>query len=82
MAASRKFIRNQHLITKVGSRLRKARLDKGLTLFDLVEKSGVAYMQLWRIENGTVNTSISHIAKLCDALGISMADLFKPGRFP
>lgn len=71
-----KYLRNEPLIKAVGSKLRQLRKKKGLTMMDLVDLSGIEYNQLSLIERGKVNTSISHIEKLANVLGIKLKDLF------
>lgn len=61
-------------------RLRALREEQGLSLRKLAERSGVHYMNLFKIENGDVDPQLSTLMKLCNALGVPLNDLVKqPG---
>ncbi len=61
----------------VGEIINKFRKERRMTLQELAQRSGVALATLSRIENGKmVGTLKSHI-KICEALGLSLPDLYK-----
>ena len=61
----------------VGHRIKSLRQEKGLTLAKISERCGVAEATLSRIENGRMTGKIDSHRKICDALGISLADLYQ-----
>src|SRR5947209_19476354 len=58
-----------------GGRLRRARLDAGLSQSGLEIRSGIPKARLSRYENGHVLPSIGTLTRLAEALGISQASL-------
>ena len=62
---------------RVGQKIRALREDKGLTLAEVSERCGVAPATLSRIENGRMVGKLDSHRKICDALGISLADLYR-----
>lgn len=62
-----------------GERLRRARLDAGLTQSQLVNVSGIPKPTLSRYENGHVMPSLGTLARLADALDLADGELL-PGR--
>jgi transcriptional regulator with XRE-family HTH domain len=56
-------------------RLRALREEQGLSLRKLAERSGVHYMNLFKIENGDVDAQLSTLLKLCKALGVTLDGL-------
>jgi len=76
------FMQNRGILTqggsmKIGERIRGIRQEKGMTLAELSSKSGVAQATLSRIENGLMTGTINSHMKVCDAFGISLADLYQ-----
>lgn len=60
----------------LGRKVKKLRLDRGLTITRLAEKAGVAKAYLSTIERGLQsNPSIHIIEKLCWALGVPVETL-------
>ncbi len=59
----------------VGSRIRKIRQNKGLTIEQLAFEIGIEYTQLSRIERACINTSIFQLFLICRALDTSFSDL-------
>ncbi|HEY0669331.1 MAG TPA: helix-turn-helix transcriptional regulator [Sphingobacteriaceae bacterium] len=62
--------RDNGFIRKVGMRIREARERKKLSLEDLAFMTGFTIANLGEIERGEVNTDISHIAAIGQALGL------------
>ena len=67
------------LVSLVGERVRARRRDRGWTLDDLAERSGVSRRMLVNVEQGSVNASIATLLRLSEALGIGLPDLVAPG---
>ena len=59
----------------VGRRVRAARTDRGWTLDELAERSGVSRRMIVNVESGTSNASIATLLRLATALHVSLADL-------
>ncbi len=58
--------------------LREKRLEKGLTLKELSELSGVHYIKIQQIETGKIkpeNMTLKNAEKLANALGCSTSEL-------
>jgi len=64
------------LIKTIGEKIRSSRQTLHLTLTQLSKQSSVSVALLSKIENGQVSSPISTYAKITDALGISLSDLF------
>ena len=71
-----KYLRDEEGIRKFAQRLKKIRLDKGLTQEKLAWLADIEPMQISKIERGLINTSLSQILNLAKALEIPPADFF------
>lgn len=60
----------------LGSRIRNARRDCGLTQKELAEQTGLAIKTVHDIEKGQKNPTYETLARLIDRLGISPGTLF------
>jgi len=61
---------------KIIYKLYEIRTEKGLTLRDLEEKSGIGRATINRIENGEGNPTVEVICRLAKALDCQPQDLF------
>ncbi|MCM8760846.1 MAG: XRE family transcriptional regulator [Candidatus Omnitrophica bacterium] len=61
----------------VGAIIHKLRKDKKMTLLELSNKSGVALATLSRIENGKMTGTLESHMRICQALEISLPDLYR-----
>ena len=66
----------------LGSRLRSARLEAGMSQAQLSERTGLPKPTLSRYENDHVSPSIATLRKLCDALGVAEGLLLHEERSP
>lgn len=57
--------------TIIGSRLKKARIDKNLTQEKLAEKLDVSIAFLSRIERSNSHISLKRLSQVCDILGVT-----------
>lgn len=57
---------------EIGSELQTLRVQKGLTVRELAEASGVHYSNIAKIENGKYNVSVDILGKVADALGYKL----------
>lgn len=56
-------------------RLKRLRLERGLSQVDLWQASGVHHVTIARIETGNAKASLRTIRRLADALDLSILDL-------
>ncbi|BCX48348.1 transcriptional regulator [Haloferula helveola] len=63
-------------MVELASRLKSARLAKGYTLERVSELSGLGKGLLSKVENFRVTPSLPTLAKLSEALGMSLSELF------
>lgn len=54
---------------RIGKQIAELRKNKGLTLQQLENLSGVSMQNITKIEHGRYNVSIDILSKLCNALG-------------
>jgi len=59
----------------VGSRIRKAREDRGLNLHELARLSGISGPALSLIETGKRDLRVTSLCRIADALRIAAGDL-------
>jgi transcriptional regulator with XRE-family HTH domain len=62
--------RNEQAIAVLASNIKKYRLQKKLTIEELANMIGVDYSQISRMERGVVNSNISIIFEVAEALEI------------
>ncbi|WP_422446614.1 helix-turn-helix domain-containing protein [Thermoanaerobacterium sp. DL9XJH110] len=60
----------------VGERIRQLREKLGLSNRQLALKAGLSQPVMYRIENGYRRVDIETLEKICDALGITLAEFF------
>jgi len=63
----------------LGAVARAARLRRGVSLARLAEAAGVSKAALVGLEAGRGNPTLSTLAAVADALGVSISDLIEPG---
>lgn len=66
----------------VGNTIRDLRQRHGLTIADVAEQTGISRGMLSKIENAQTATSLETLAKLANALGVSLATLFRNYNIP
>jgi transcriptional regulator with XRE-family HTH domain len=62
-------------LRKLGSAIRAARLERELSQEALADAAGIDRSHMGKIERGERNVSVLNIARVTDALGISVAAL-------
>ena len=67
------------ILKDIGKKIRKVRLEKGLTQLDLVGRmhGDIDVTNISRIEAGRTNPTIFTLYRLADALEVSILDLLK-----
>lgn len=71
------YLKNQKLLTDFGIHVRKIRQAKGLTLEELAYASDIELSQIYRIEKGKTNLSLSTIEAVSKGLELSIGELLK-----
>ncbi|MGZ4043318.1 MAG: helix-turn-helix domain-containing protein [Bacteroidia bacterium] len=70
------YKRNEKLIKAFGKHVRKLRTTKGLSMEKLADLADIEYSQIYKIEHGEINTTISTSHALAKALDIELYALF------
>lgn len=71
-----RYTRHNEFIVALGNKIREVRQSKGLSQQALANLSDLELSQINRIELGIINTSVSHIAAISEALDIEPKMLF------
>jgi len=61
----------------IGVRIRAARVDRAISQAALARLVGVNTVSAWRWETGRIVPSVRRLQTICDALGISVAQLLR-----
>jgi len=64
------------ILALVGQRIRSLRKERGMSQEGLGEKGGFHYSYIGQIERGEKNISLLNLAKIADALEVSLSQLF------
>lgn len=63
----------------LATQVRDRRTAAGMTQEALAARAGVTQTQVWKIEAGAVNPTLRTLARIADALGCGVGDLFGCG---
>jgi|SRR5688572_25365651 len=66
----------------LGNVIRELRLKDNLTIAEVASQAGISRGMVSKIENGQVSTSLETLSKLAQALGVSLAHLFRHYNMP
>ncbi len=69
-------VRNDEFCIEFGKHLRRIREEKGFSMRQLASNLDLEYNQLYLVENGKINTSISMVVTLAEGLGMTHQELF------
>lgn len=69
-------VRNTEFIKAFGNKLKELRIEKKFSQEELANSSDVPISQIGRIERGEINTTISTIYAISQALEIEITELF------
>lgn len=61
--------------TQLGERLRALRLDRGLSIAQVAERTGLTKGFLSQLERNLTSVSLSALARICSALGVRFGDV-------
>ena len=62
---------------EVGQRIRRYRLDRGLTQEDLAEKAEMHHTYIGQVERGEKNLTIGSLERILAALDVTFSELFE-----
>ena len=65
------------ILTKFGNEIRKQRKSLGLSQEELAARAGLHRTYIGMIERAEKNITLENIAKIADALGVPICELFK-----
>lgn len=68
---------SQGLERYIGAVLRQARAEQSLTIAAVAERAGLSSGMVSKIEHGQVSTSLDSLARLTEALGLTLSQLFR-----
>ncbi len=68
-------MKKNKILIKLGKNIREKRKEKVLTQEELAEKADINPKFLGKVERAETNVSLLTLAKICDALGISICEL-------
>lgn len=66
------------MLEHLGPKIRQLRREKGLTLVEIAQKTGIAQATLSRIETGTMIGTVESHAKIAEILGVPLPELYMP----
>lgn len=66
----------------LGNVIRELRLKDNLTIAEVATQAGISRGMVSKIENGQVSTSLETLSKIAQALGVSLAHLFRHYNMP
>jgi transcriptional regulator with XRE-family HTH domain len=66
----------------LGNVIRELRLKDKLTIAEVAAQAGISRGMVSKIENGQVSTSLETLSKIAQALGVSLAHLFRHYNIP
>ncbi|MCU7614058.1 helix-turn-helix domain-containing protein [Chryseobacterium sp. GMJ5] len=69
-------VRNADLIRIFGDQLKKLRIEKKMSQEELANSSDIPISQIGRIERGEINTTLSTIYAISQALEVNIKELF------
>ena len=64
-------------VRKLAENLKRIRAEKGISQGDIVKSTGIDKAMISNIENGKTNPTLTTIAKLAKAIGVSIGELMK-----
>lgn len=72
--------RDEKVLKAFGENLKKLREAKGLTTREVADIADIAYSQVWTLESGQGDPSLTTLLAISRALGITLNDLVPPDR--
>lgn len=72
--------RTRRQLVQLGAALRRARLDAGLTQYQLAQLAGISRQLVSRVEAGNPHGEVGGVVEVADALGLSLTVVPKEQR--
>jgi predicted transcriptional regulator len=69
-------LRRSEALIAFGNHLREIRESKKLSQEELAYQAGLSQSQIYRIEKGLINTTVSTVVQISEALEVNCKDLF------
>jgi transcriptional regulator with XRE-family HTH domain len=69
-------MQDKEILNLVGAQIRALRKERGLSQEALGEKGGFHFTYIGQIERGEKNVALLNVAKIADALGVNVSQLF------
>lgn len=67
--------RDDRLLKKFGKRLRKLRTERNMSTREFADTAEIAHSQVWVLETGRGNPSLTTLLAIAKALNVSLHDL-------
>ena len=67
--------RDQKALNSFGKRLKQLRVERGMTTRDFAHTADIAYSQVWTLETGKADPTLTTLMAICAALDISLSEL-------
>lgn len=67
---------------RLGSEIRRNRIERGLTLVDIAASTGLSVSMLSMLERGKTGVSVGSLVAVASALGVAVGDLFHSATAP
>jgi transcriptional regulator with XRE-family HTH domain len=67
--------RDDKLLKKFGKKLKKLRTDRKMSTRELADIAEIAHSQIWVLETGKGNPSLTTLLSIAEALEVSLQDL-------
>lgn len=64
----------------IARRIEEVRDQKGVSRQELADLIGETRLQIWRLENGVTDVPAETAGRIADALGVSVASLFRESK--
>jgi transcriptional regulator with XRE-family HTH domain len=64
--------RNEKFLKKLGENIKKLRESKGFTTRAFSDTADIAYSQVWKIETGLVDPSLTTLLAICSTLEVKL----------
>ena len=71
--------RPEVVVRALGKRIRQLRTTRGWSQEHLADEAGMHRTYMWGIEQGMRNPSVRHLARVAEALGVPIRELFDEG---
>lgn len=70
-------MKKDHLLKKLGGRIRAIRIDKGLSQVELANSIGKDQQSIQRLEAGNINPSFYYLYELAKGLEVDLNEILK-----